>query len=149
MNAVRSYTQRAFIYGYHKGTFSTDSLPYTDKLKEQFIEIKNSEYNDGFYWIDESGKIEGLIDETFEGYVIWIKLPIDLITLKDIDAMLRVSGNAKGVRRQQLGDFSYTLSQNTSKDEVGGIPITMLSSLNMYRQLPCGIQKEYEDVGII
>ena len=149
INAIRSYTNRAFIGGYHRGEFDTNDLPYTDKLTEVFIEIRGSRYNDGFYWIDDEGKVAGLVDEVFEGYVIWLNIPIDIGTLKDIDKQLSTIGQSGGVRREQLGDYSYTLNSIGTNDVVGGVPRGMLSSLNHYRVLPGGIHKEYENAGVI
>lgn len=137
INAIRSYTNRAFIKSYVYGEFDTQTMD----IPKGIFEIKGSQYNDGFHYGGDK-----LVGEVFEGYVINIHVPVSkdtLISMGENIVQLTSKGN---VRREQVGDSSYTLDTGTS---IGGVPLGLLQSLSHYRVLPGGVEKEYQDVGII
>lgn len=147
VNAIRSYTNRAFISGYYKGEVSLSDKINGGEIFGDYtgiIEIKGSRYNDGFYWVEKgTGEFQ---EETFDGYVILIRLPVDKDTLDVMsDSVGKVS--AKGaLRREQVGDASFTFAHN---ETIGGVPKHMLEFLYHYRVMPGGIQKEYIKHGIL
>ena len=56
VNAIRSYTNRAFISGYYKGEISLSDKINGGEIFGDYtgiIEIKGSRYNDGFYWVEK------------------------------------------------------------------------------------------------
>lgn len=140
VNAIRSYTNRAFISSYIKGEIDTRTITGVKGV----YEIRGSRFNDGFYFYEDS--FLGLVDEVYDGYLIRLQLPVSyeqLNAMSDSISQLSKKGN---VRREQIGDTSYTLSTGSS---VGGVPLDLLASLNYYRVLPGGIEKEYIVNGIV
>lgn len=137
INAIRSYTNRAFIKGYKYGVFDTSTLEVPDGI----YEIRGSLYNDGFYYGSQD-----LVDEVFEGYIVHIHIPLSKSSIQAMGDSIGQLSEKGNVRREQVGDSSYTLDTSSS---VGGVPTSMLQSLNHYRVLPGGIEKEYFEVGII
>lgn len=146
VQAVRSYTNRPFIgnvlyYGDIK-IEGGDISPFLINLEEgDIVEIIGSVYSDGVYLVKNSEELfERIRDEEFKGYFVLLKLPLHLESLKALANYSSSISEKAGIRREGVGDVSYTL--HSGSDLIQGYPRTIMSSLSAYRRLPNNYNKE-------
>lgn len=144
---IHNYFERVRYEGEYTITGGAITLPFL--TVGQRFRILGSAANDGIYtyhavgviWDDDNSKAVTLTDETFEGVIVAMGVPREVIALVgEISAWVTANGAALSspYQSESFGGYSYTKSGGTGANGNNGVfgwQDMFRSRLNAYRKI--------------